>query len=284
MSASRPPEGTGAPASPGEDNAADDGCYEVYAIRYGHHARTAAHNFITTPSDHEGDMPMDYFVWLVRNGARAVLVDTGFSPRAAQQRQRDFLRCPTEGMRRLGVEPATVQDVVITHLHYDHAGNTDLYPNARFHVQDREMQFATGRYMCHGFLRLAYDVEDIKAMVQRLFDGRLAFVDGDAELAPGLSLHHVGGHTAGLQVVRVRTRQGWLVLASDAFHYYANRHKASPFPIVFHAGEMLEGFTRVGQLASEERLVVPGHDPLVMRRFAAEPRDAGWTVRLHEPL
>ena len=58
-------------------------------------------------------------------------------------------------------DPASIRDVVITHLHYDHAGNLNLFPNARFHLQDREMQFATGRHMCMGCMRGAFDVEDV---------------------------------------------------------------------------------------------------------------------------
>ena len=144
------------------------------------------------------------------------------------------------------------------------------------------MEFATGRYMCQPFLRLAYAAEDIRAMVSRLFEGRVQVWNGDAEFAPGVWLHHVGGHTAGLQVVRVHTRVGWLVLASDAFHFYANRDLKSPFPIVFHVGDMLTAFERVTRLADDERLIVPGHDPLVRSRFPAEPLDPEYTVRLDE--
>lgn len=259
--------------------------HEVYAIRYGHHRRVAAHNFINPPSDPQAPMPMDYFVWLIKcaDGAH-VVVDTGFNAEAAARRGREWLRSPVDGLARLGVAAEAVGDVVVTHLHYDHAGNTALFPRARFWVQERELQFTTGKYMCHAFFRLAYEREDVLAMVGHLFDQRVHTVDGEAQLKPGVSLHWVGGHTAGLQVVRVRTAAGWVVLASDLFHYYANRDLASPFPIVFRPEQTLDAFRHVGTLASAQSLVVPGHDPEVMRRFRPEPRDPEFTVRLWEPL
>src|SRR5690606_6274997 len=113
-----------------------------------------------------------------------------------------------------------VQDVIVTHMHYDHVGTFADFPRARFHLQDTEMAFATGRHMCHGYLQHAYEVEDVTAMVRLAYQDRIVFHDGTQELAPGLSVHHIGGHTAGLQCVRVWTRRGWLVLASDASHYY----------------------------------------------------------------
>ncbi len=249
--------------------------YEVYAIRYARHEqRRRSENFIGGHADPHDDppMPLDFFVWVVRGPAGTFVVDSGFDEAMAARRQRRIL-CPVgEGLRRIGVDPATVGDVLVTHLHYDHAGNNDLFPQARYHLQDREMQFSTGRCMCHAPLRHAYAVEDVTAMVRKVFEGRVQFHDGAAEVAPGLSLHHVGGHTMGLQVVRVWTRRGWMVLASDASHYYANMEESRPFPIVYNVADMLEGHRLVHRLASAPQNVIPGHDPLVLERYPA-PRD-----------
>ena len=254
--------------------------YEVYAIRYATIDRRSSENFIGG-DPHETGARMDYFVWLVRNATHSFVVDTGFNEQAARRRKRDFLRSPVEGLAMLGVDAATVGDVILTHMHYDHVGNFDLFPNARFHLQDREMSFATGRYMCCGPFSHAYEVDEIVGMVRRVYAGRVEFHDGDAELAPGLSLHHIGGHTLGLQAVRVWTRVGWLVLASDASHYYANMEEARPFPIVADVTAMVDGWRRLKSLASAPQHVVPGHDPLVMQRYRApEPSMQGTVVRL----
>jgi glyoxylase-like metal-dependent hydrolase (beta-lactamase superfamily II) len=181
----------------------------------------------------------------------------------------------------LEVDPATVEDIILTHLHYDHVGNFDLFPKANFHIQDKEMAYATGRHMAHRPFSEAYAVEDVVGLVRAVYKGRVRFHDSDAELASGLSVHHVGGHTMGLQVVRVWTQRGWVVLASDAAHLYANSQEVGPFPIVYHVGDMVEGYRRIRELADSEDHVIPGHDPLVTRRYpAVTPKLEGICVRL----
>jgi glyoxylase-like metal-dependent hydrolase (beta-lactamase superfamily II) len=254
--------------------------YEVYAIRYATLARKAADNFIGGDPHEEGS-PLDYFVWLVRSPARTFVIDTGFDAQVAERRGRKMLLSPDIGLKRLGVDAAEVRDVIITHLHYDHVGNFAMFPKATFHLQDKEMQFATGRYMTQRIFSHAYEVEEVVAMVRRVYDGRVKFHDGEAQLAPGLSLHRIGGHTMGIQSVRVHTRVGWIVLASDATHLYANMEQTRPFPIVHSVGAMVEGYRRLRELADDPRYVVPGHDPLVMQRYAAAgPGLEGVAVRL----
>ena len=254
--------------------------YEIYAIKYAHHERPARENFIGG-DPHDGPMPLDYFVWLVRNAERTLVVDTGFSAATAARRQREHLRCPTEGLRMLGVEAAGVRDVVITHLHYDHVGNFDLFPAATFHLQDDEMRYATGRHMRHEVFGGAFDVEDVVGMVRNVYRGRVHFHDGDTVPFPGISLHRIGGHTLGLQVVRVATRRGWVVLASDASHFYANMEQVRPFPIVYSVADMVAGYARLRALAESPQHIIPGHDPKVMERYPAPRRDLeGVVVRL----
>ena len=90
-----------------------------------------------------------------------------------------------------------------------------MFPQARFHLQELEMQYATGRHMAHPFFAHAYELEAVLSMVRLVYGARVQFHDGDAEIVNGITVHHVGGHTLGLQVVRVWTRVGWVVLASD---------------------------------------------------------------------
>lgn len=256
--------------------------YEVYAIRYASVARRAADNFLSHRDGHDGPMPLDFYCWLVLGGGRKVLVDTGFSACSARARGRDFSQRPEAALARLGVEPGDIDDVVLTHLHYDHAGNVEAYPHATVHLQEAEMHYATGRYMCFEAMRHFFSADDVQAVVRRLYAGRVRFHDGDARLAPGLELYRIGGHTPGLQVVRVHTARGWVVLASDALHYYRNYTENNPFPAIFHVGDMLEGYARIEALADSEAHIVPGHDPLVAERYPAADAAAG-VYRLHVP-
>jgi glyoxylase-like metal-dependent hydrolase (beta-lactamase superfamily II) len=254
--------------------------YEVYAIKYAHHARRASENFIGG-DPHDGPMPLDYFVWLIRGDGREVVVDTGFSSAVARKRGRDHLRCPTDGLKLLSCDAAKVKDVVITHLHYDHVGNFDLFPAATLHLQDVEMHYATGRHMGEERHRFAYEVEEVVGMVRRVYENRVRFHNGDGEIAAGISLHLIGGHTMGMQAVRVATRRGWVVLASDASHFYANMEQTRPFPIVFSVPDMVAGYDRLRSLAASPGHVIPGHDPLVMQRYPAPSKALeGIVVRL----
>ncbi|MFN0161067.1 MAG: N-acyl homoserine lactonase family protein [Burkholderiales bacterium] len=255
--------------------------YEVFALRYATLARRRQEAFMAY-DPHDAPMPLDYYVWVVRNAERSVLVDTGFSAEASQRRKRDYLCSPLDAVARLGIAATDIKDVIITHLHYDHAGNVHMLPSARLHLQEKELNYATGRYMQYDQMRHAYDVDDVVNIVRGVYDKRVEFYDGDAPFAPGIELIYIGGHTAGLQAVRVHTKRGWVVLASDATHFYANLHKESPFPIIFHVGHMLDGYRKLMRLAPSPDHLIPGHDPLVRTRFPAWRDGDNEIVMLHE--
>jgi len=130
-------------------------------------------------------------------------------------------------------------------------------------------------------LRLPFEVDDVVAMVRKVFDGRVAFHDGEDEVAPGITVHHIGGHSKGLQSVRVKTRCGPVVLAADAAHLYAHMETGRIFPITYNVAEVVEGYATLKKLAASPKHVVPGHDPLVLTRYpAAKAGLEGWVVRL----
>ncbi len=256
--------------------------YEVHAIKYAERDAVRSEHFIGGDPHDNAPMPMDYFVWLIRSSSgQEWVVDTGFEQDDAQSRNRNLLRTAAEGVALLGVNAETVSDVIMTHFHYDHAGGVNQFPNATFHVQDDEMSFATGRDMTHKAFRHAFSVRHIQDLVGRVFSERVAFHAGEVELSPGLTLHHIGGHTRGLQVVRIDTGQGVVVLASDASHYWANMDEGRPFPIVDDLSKMVQGWETLRRLAGTGGVIVPGHDPLVFERFPASSSELeGVAVRL----
>ena len=254
--------------------------YEVFAIRYARRDARRPDHFVGG-DPHDAPMAMDYFVWLIRNAERTIVVDTGFTAEVAKRRKREHIRAPKEGLALLGVKAEAVRDVVITHMHYDHVGSILDFPNAVFHMQDEEMSFVTGRYMRHERFAHSFEPDDVVGMVRMLFKGRVAFHEGAEELAPGVSLHHIGGHTPGLQSVRVHTQRGWVVLASDASHYYEHLETGRVFPTTFNLGRVLEGYDTLRRLADSPRHIIPGHDPLVMARYPAVSKALdGIAVRL----
>jgi glyoxylase-like metal-dependent hydrolase (beta-lactamase superfamily II) len=254
--------------------------HEVYAVRYGRHERRASENYIGG-DPHDLLQPLDFYVWAIVGSSGACILDTGFDAAMGQKRQRELIKPVGEGLSAIGIDPAAVETVIVSHMHYDHIGNYDLFPRARYHLQDREMSYATGRCMCHMALRLPFEGDDVVAMVRKVFAGRVAFHDGEDEITPGVTVHLIGGHSKGLQCVRVKTRRGHVVLAADAAHLYAHMELGRIFPLTYNVAEVVEGYTRVDRLASSRDHVVPGHDPLVLARYpAAKPGLEGWVARL----
>ena len=257
-----------------------DDIWEVFAVRYAEHQRKAAENYIGG-DPHDVLQPLDYFVWVIRNDKRTFVVDTGFDQPVGTKRGRTVVTPVGEALKRFGVDPDTVEDVIISHMHYDHCGNVDLFPRARYHVQDVEMAYSTGRCMCHAEIRIPFEPDDVVAMVRKVFAGRVVFHDGEDELAPGITLHHIGGHSKGLQCVRVNTQRGHVVLASDASHLYAHMNEGRVFPITYSVAETLEGYQTLRKLADSPKHIVPGHDPAVLTEYPAAKRGLeDWIVRL----
>ncbi|MEM7519592.1 MAG: N-acyl homoserine lactonase family protein [Pseudomonadota bacterium] len=237
--------------------------WEVFAVKYAdRNARTRVDSFVFD-DNHDAPHPMDYYIWVLRQGTRIILVDTGYDAVEASARDRPIRLDPRAALAPFGIAPEDVNEIIVTHLHYDHAGGLALFPNAHLHLQSAEMAYATGPCMCHDVLRMPYTAGHVCETIKRLYRGKLTFHDGDAAVAEGVSVHCIGGHSRGLQAVRVLTQAGWLVLASDAAHYYENLIKRKPFPIVVDMQNMLDGFDRLTALASRPELIVPGHDPLV---------------------
>jgi glyoxylase-like metal-dependent hydrolase (beta-lactamase superfamily II) len=239
--------------------------YRIYAVRYAHRKCTTSEAFYG--DYHKGPMTMDYFVWALTNGTETVVVDLGFTEAVGTRRGRQFLRDPGKGLAEIGVEAASVKHVILSHFHYDHVGNYALFPNATFYVQDSEMAFYTGRHAALPAFRHSVEVDDVCALIRLNYDRRMQFVDGSREIVPGIAVHHVGGHTAGMQIVTVAHARGQAVVASDASHYYRNFEEGIPFNTLQDLPRMYSAFAKIRELASSPDLVLPGHDPLVLERL-----------------
>jgi glyoxylase-like metal-dependent hydrolase (beta-lactamase superfamily II) len=170
------------------------------------------------------------------------------------------------------VKPGDVPVALITHLHYDHWAGHSLFPGAEYWIQGDEVAFWTGPFGRSPAFRQSANVESLARLVTLNYANRVRIVDGDREVLPGLRVHRVGGHTAGLQIVSVETARGPVILTSDASHFYRNVEKRQPVQIITSLPEMLQAFETIDALAGAQKLIVAGHDPLVADRFkAVEP-------------
>src|SRR5512132_227503 len=239
--------------------------YEVYALKYAERDTTTC-QFFYRESSH-APLTLHYFVWLILGGPQPILVDTGFPDDEARARGMRNYVSPAAVVERAGVKPADVPIALITHLHYDHWAGHRLFPAAEYWIQADEIAFWTGPFGRTPAFRQSANVDSLANLVTLTSGNRVRVLDGDRDVAPGIRVHRVGGHTAGLQIVTVQTARGRVVLTSDASHFYHNVETRQPVQIITSLPEMLTAFETIHALAGAERLIVAGHDPQVAERF-----------------
>jgi glyoxylase-like metal-dependent hydrolase (beta-lactamase superfamily II) len=251
--------------------------WEVWAVRVASAERQTRDNFLR-PGDRCGSSAIDFVVFVAVCGAQVVVVDTGFDKVAGERRGRRLELSPADAVRSIGRDPTEVSAVVLSHLHYDHAGNIDDFPQAKVVVQRAELAYTTGPAMRHPSLSHFFEVDDVVGVVRRLYAGGVTVVEGDHHLADGFELYLIAGHTRGSQVVRVRTERGWIVLACDGVHYFDNLAERNPFPAMVDVEQVLDGYERIEALATSPAHIVPGHDPQLFTRYEREPDAQGRTI------
>jgi glyoxylase-like metal-dependent hydrolase (beta-lactamase superfamily II) len=241
--------------------------YQVIIVKYGTRQTVRSDVFLNYHLYEEPDGPigMDYFFWVVRNAERTIVVDTGFSVRGGERRRRTTLISPAAAFDALGVDRAAGPTVVVTHAHYDHIGNLDLFPASRLVIAAAEYDFWTGPFAGRTLLHHSVEDDEIGALRQAKKEGRLDTFDDEVEMAPGVRALRIGGHTPGQCIVTVNTSEGAVLLASDAVHYYEELERAMPFTQVTDLVGMYAGFERIRGL--EKQHLVPGHDPATLELF-----------------
>ncbi len=257
--------------------------YEVLALRYATRMTTKSECYLNYHlyGEDDAEQAMDYFIWVVRNSERTIVVDTGFGVAAGRRRLRTMVVEPAVALRQVGVEPAVVPRLVLTHAHYDHAGNLPHFPASEIVMAAREYEFWTGPYAGRFLFSAPTEKEDLDHLRVARGDGRVTLVSDSHEVAPGVEAIEVGGHTPGQLIVRVATERGPVVLSSDAMHYYEEVDRDRPFAIVADLQAMYRTFDLLREMAGDQGcIVVPGHDPQVMDRFAAVAGCEGSAVRI----
>ncbi len=163
--------------------------WDVYALKYAVRSdRTRRESFIFDDHSNENHT-IDYFIWVLKSGNSTIVVDTGYDYDEAKRRNRPIERSPSEALKSININASEVTDVIITHLHYDHAGGLMEFPNAKFHLQETEMSYATGPCMCHETIKMPFTGEHICQMVKNLYSGRVIFYNGIGSIQPGVTVH-----------------------------------------------------------------------------------------------
>lgn len=242
--------------------------YEVYAIRY-----ATLPGFplaaLVNGADPARKLDIAMIVWLVKGNGRTILVDSGFyRPQFLKQwTVKDFMK-PSDAVAQAGVKPDDITDVVITHMHWDHADGMDLFPKARIWLQKDEYTYYTGEAWQQKNTHGGIDPDDVLSVVKLNTEGRVGLVNGDAqEIFPGITCYTGGRHTYQSQYVGVNTKEGTVILASDNMYLYENLDKHLPIAQTLDASSNLRAQDRMKELAARPNLIIPGHDPAEFDRF-----------------
>lgn len=251
--------------------------YTIEAIRFGTipQFRVAA-LVVGANADERTDLAV--VVWLIRGGGRTILFDSGYhrqTPGFDRFKTTDYVR-PDEAVKLAGVDPAQVTDIVISHVHWDHMGGIDLFPEATIWIQRAEYDYYMGQSWQPGQSRAA-DVDDLVTLLKRNAAGKVRLVNGDdQEILPGIRAYTGARHTYAAQYIRVAGSPPF-VLASDNCYLYRNLDTKSPIAQTFSEADRaanVAALDRMISLAGARERVVPGHDPRQFERFPTKGRVA----------
>ena len=260
--------------------------YEVYAIRYADQGDglVSAGSLMLSAENDQMIPGMAYYVYLIEGNGMSIAVDTGFAPVLTERLGSRLHFSGPDGLRRLGRDPAAISDLIITHAHYDHVGCLEDFTSATFHIDTEMMPIVEGTDPCHPFFRQGYGKRDCATIRRLKADGRLVEHTNVSIPWPGIELIHIGGHCRGQMVIRVNTKRGPIVLASDAAHLYQEWEEEKPFGVFYDMPAMLEGYRTLTNLSGGSRTeMIAGHDAAVMAMFPAPAKEHEEAiVSLHE--
>jgi glyoxylase-like metal-dependent hydrolase (beta-lactamase superfamily II) len=254
--------------------------YEIYAVRYATLANFPVSSLVAG-ADRERRLDIAMMIWVLKGAdGRVAIVDSGFH-RDRYFRQftvKEFVK-PSDAIAPLGLKPDDVTDIFLTHMHWDHAGGVDLFPSARVWIQKDEYDYYTGAAWQSPTTHGGIDADDVLEIVKRNTQGKVSFVRGDDETSlSGIAFGIGGRHTWQSQFVAAQGRSGrTVVLASDNMYLYENLDAHKPVAQTLDAASNLRTQDRMRSVASDPKLVIPGHDPAVFDRF---PRVTDRIVRI----
>lgn len=207
-------------------------------------------------------------MYCIKGRDRVIVVDTGGSDEEwAEKWHHGLVRTPdmhpAEGLRRIGVDVRDVDTVINTHLHWDHSFNNEIFVNATFYVQKREIEYAVNPLPCHWVYYESWQL-GLTPRWMRTYS-RFKVLDGDYNLCPGIDLVTLPGHTPGFQGVLVQTARGPILIASDCMGLFeswtgTSLYKHVPSGIHYRLDEYYKSIDKMDTLCD---FILPGHDPKV---------------------
>ncbi|NLB53514.1 MAG: N-acyl homoserine lactonase family protein [Syntrophomonadaceae bacterium] len=260
--------------------------YRIYPIMVG--KNTANKAIFTHMVDMDINLVVPVYVYYIEGGHKKILVDTGVMELGSTGLYNGISikeagpQAVCAGLKKFGVNPEDIDIVILTHLHFDHAANLELFPQAVFFVQESEVIYAQEP--------LPIQKDDyLPGIAQLLNKYQVVTVDGNSWVAPGVEIIHAPGHTSGFQIVAVDTSEGKYIIAGDLVYLYLNLYpdtseiidadgnRIQCTPIVGHDiyppgnnSSLTDWYTSISKVLSlcgDKSHIIPGHCPTIMGKI-----------------
>jgi glyoxylase-like metal-dependent hydrolase (beta-lactamase superfamily II) len=246
--------------------------FEIYALNVCEMPEDSSLSFYQAPASEK--INKAFYFFCLKNGDHHILIDTGFSPSDPEIPGVAGRPTRQELLNAVGVDPAAVEAVILSHLHGDHFFHPEIYSRAIFYLQRSEFQFWNEEIQrFHHLLfppaaggKPAADIETLRRLNA---DRRVRFLDGDCEIYPGIRGIWCGGHSPGSQSLVVQTGRGPVVCCADFIGNYRNLDELIPAGVLTSLVEWLRGIGKIEQMHLPRESIIPGHDPRIMTMFPA---------------
>ena len=262
--------------------AAKKGDYSIKLLEYGG-IENYPKSGLVYGAHNQGTTYLPFFYILIQNKDHNILFDIGYR-NDEKDGQKDWsklfggtnIEAPAEVLNKVNLTPNDIDIVILSHLHFDHAGNIDRFPNAQFYVQKEELDGWVSSLSLPDKVRewvwLATDIDHINDLMEVAAEYRLTLIEEDNfEVVEGIKLHQAKGHTFGTQAATVETKKGTYALAQDVVYTYENAVDYKPLGLGLDNIEQLMSIHKVNQLVGGNvDFIIPGHDMAVFDKYQTE--------------
>jgi N-acyl homoserine lactone hydrolase len=261
---------------------AKKGDYSVKLLEYGG-IQDYPKSGLVYGAHNQGTTYLPFFYILIQNKDHNILFDIGYRDDAADGQKNwsklfggSNIETPAQVLKKVNLTPNDIDIIILSHLHFDHAGNIDQFPKAQFYVQKEELDGWVSSLSLPEKVRewvwVATDLDHINDLLEVAAENRLKLIEADnLEVVEGVKVHKAKGHTFGTQAVSVETKKGTYVLTQDVAYTYENVIGFKPLGLGLDNIDQLLSIHKVNEFVGGNLdFIIPGHDRAVFEKYPTE--------------